>query len=127
MIDKVTMRRFFLYAILITACILFPLTASALPIEKSEIKERANLYINQLNFYIYIVSKLYKNFSEFEAQIIFLKYPDDPYIIEYLKDNRMKIDREINSKIKGILEEDFSQNLSHCVKCNFSINARCII
>ena len=96
-------------------------------IEKSEIKERANLYINQLNFYIYIVSKLYKNFSEFEAQIIFLKYPDDPYIIEYLKDNRMKIDREINSKIKGILEEDFSKNLSHCVQCNFSINTRCII
>ena len=96
-------------------------------IGKSEIKERVNLYINQLNFYIYIVSKLYKNFSEFEARIIFLKYPDDPFRVGCFKDDLVKIEKEINSKIKGILEEDFSQNLSHCVKCNFSINARCII
>ena len=96
-------------------------------IEKSEIKERANLYINQLNFYIYIVSKWYKNFSEFEMRIIFLKYPDNPFSAGYFRNDLMKIEKEINSKIRGILEEDFSKNLSHCTQCNFSINSRCII
>ena len=96
-------------------------------IKQSEIIERANLYMNQLKFYIYIISKLYKNISEFEARIIFLKYPDNPFMINYLKEDLTAIDQEINSIIKGILAEDFSKNISHCMRCNFSINTKCII
>ncbi len=96
-------------------------------IKRSEIIERVNLYINQLKFYIYIINKLYKNISEFEAQIIFLKYPDNPFKINYLNEDLTIIEREINSIIKGILVEDFSKNISHCMQCNFSINTKCII
>lgn len=96
-------------------------------IKQSEIVERTNLYINQLKFYIYIINKLYNNISEFEARIIFLKYPDNPFKINYLKEGLKIVGQEINSVIKGILVEDFSKNLSHCTQCNFSINNKCII
>jgi len=96
-------------------------------IEKKLIENRAKYYLNQLNFYVYIVSKLHKEFDEIEIRLVFLKFPDNPFVINYNRKNIEGIRKNILIMIKGILREEYPKNLSHCYECNFSINSRCIV
>jgi len=96
-------------------------------IEKKLIENRAKYYLNQLNFYVYIVSKLHMEFDEIETRLVFLKFPDNPFVINYNRKNIEEIRKNILLMIKGILREEYPKNLSHCYECNFSINNKCII
>ncbi|MCH7963827.1 MAG: UvrD-helicase domain-containing protein [Bacteroidetes bacterium] len=96
-------------------------------IEKEIIDNRIKYYLNQLNFYVYIVSKLHMEFDEIEIRLIFLKFPDSPFVINYNRKNIEDIRKDILKIIKGILREKYPKNLSHCYECNFSINNKCII
>lgn len=96
-------------------------------IEIESIKNRANYYINQLNFYANIVSKLHNDVNNFLIKIIFLKLPDETFSINYNRDDIEKIDYEISKAVQGILNDDSSKNLTHCNDCNFSVAGRCII
>ncbi len=88
-------------------------------IEKELIENRAKYYLNQLNFYVYIVSKLHKEFDEIEVRLVFLKFPDNPFVINYNCKNIEEIGKDIIKIIKGILREEYPKNLSYCYKCNF--------
>ncbi len=96
-------------------------------IEKKLIENRVKYYLNQLNFYVYIVSKLQKEFDEIEIRLIFLKFPDNPFVINYNHKNIEEIRKDTLKIIKGILREEHPKNLSHCYECNFSINNKCIV
>ena len=96
-------------------------------IQAKIIKDIANYYLNQLNFYANIVSKLHKDFEQIEIKIIFLKHPDIPFSMVYRKTDIERIETEITAAIKGILRGDSSKNLLHCKECNFSFKNRCII
>ncbi len=96
-------------------------------IEKGLIENRVKYYINQLNFYVYIVSKLHKEFDEIEVRLIFLKFPNDPFVVNYNRKNIEEIRKDILKIIKGILREEYPKNLSHCCECNFSLNNKCIV
>jgi len=96
-------------------------------IDRELIEDRAKYYLNQLNFYVYIVSKLHKEFDEIEIRLLFLKFPDKPFVINYSHNNIEEIRKEILKIINGILCEVYPKNLSHCYECNFSINNKCII
>jgi hypothetical protein len=96
-------------------------------IEKKLIENRTKYYLNQLNFYVYIVSKLHMEFDEIEIRLIFLKFPDNPFVVNYDRKNIEEIRKNILIMIKGILREEYPKNLSHCYECNFSINNKCIV
>ena len=96
-------------------------------IDKKLIENRAKYHLNQLNFYVYIVSKLHKEFNRIEIRLVFLKFPDNPFVINYNRKNIEEIRKYILKIIKGILREEYPKNLSHCYECNFSINNKCIV
>jgi hypothetical protein len=96
-------------------------------IEKELIENRAKYYLNQLNFYVYIVSKLHREFDEIEIRLVFLKFPDNPFVINYNRKNIVELRKDILKIINRILGEEYPKNLSHCYECNFSINNKCII
>jgi hypothetical protein len=96
-------------------------------IEEELIEDRAKYYLNQLNFYAYIVSKLHREFEEIEIRLVFLKFPDKSFVIKYNQQNIEELKKDILKIINGILKEDYRKNLSHCYECNFSINNKCIV
>jgi len=96
-------------------------------IEKELIENRAKYYLNRLNFYVYIVSKLHNEFDEIEIRLVFLKFPDNPFVINYNRKIIQEIRKDILIIINGILREEYPKNLSHCYECNFSINNKCIV
>jgi ATP-dependent helicase/nuclease subunit A len=96
-------------------------------IEEELIENRAKYYLNQLNFYVYIVSKLHSEFDEIEIRLVFLKFPDKPLVIKYNRKNIEELRKDILKIINGILKEEYPKNLSHCYECNFSVNNNCIV
>lgn len=96
-------------------------------VSADSIVERSKHYFNQLIFYVYIVSKLYKEFDEIETRLVFLKFPDKAVVEKYDRVAVKKIGEQINSYIGGILSGEFTKNTIHCNECNFSVDNKCII
>ena len=70
---------------------------------------------------------MHKEFNEIEIRLVFLKFPDNPFVIIYNRINIEEIRKDIFKIIDGILKEEYHKNLSHCYECNFSINNKCIV
>ncbi|MHB1686595.1 MAG: UvrD-helicase domain-containing protein [Ignavibacteriaceae bacterium] len=96
-------------------------------ISENDIKEKSEVYINQMNFYSYIVSKLFPNVTKFELRLIFLKHPQSLVAKEITSYSLKEIKDKINLMTENILRQSFVKNANHCPKCKFSINfTRCI-
>lgn len=96
-------------------------------IDLISINERAKYYLTQLNFYVYIISNLYKEFDDIEIRILFLKFPNNPFMMVYNKEAVKRIGEDISNIISKILANDFQKNLSHCSECNFSVKNKCVV
>ena len=68
-----------------------------------------------------------KEFNEIEIRLVFLKFPDNPFVISYNRKNIEDIRKDMLKIINGILREVYPKDLSHCYGCNFSINNKCIV
>lgn len=96
-------------------------------IEFDEISKHAEFYSMQLKFYLYIASKLYKQFESFTGNLIFIKYPDNPVTFSYSKLQVNKLKEEIYSIIAGIRKKVMYKNYGHCKMCSFAdSNFECI-
>ena len=97
-------------------------------IVKEKISSRAAEYFPQLEFYSYIISRLYKNLTAFELRLIFIKFPDQE-TVELLDRKKVAgLGNEIEKMILRLRLRDFTQNLSHCADCNFSLkNKICVV
>lgn len=96
-------------------------------IQEDEISKRGAKYLSQLNFYALIFKKLYPHFTEIELRIIFLKYPDQPFVKMYTKIIKNETIIELKNLISSIRNNNYSVNLDHCSRCIFGINNnRCI-
>lgn len=85
---------------------------------------KTQLYLNQLKFYSYISSKLFKNFSEFELKLVYIKNPEK-IISENINHTKLKlIEDDIQKTLSLINENKFEKNKSHCAYCNYSINSK---
>jgi len=97
-------------------------------IELKEIKKRKENYINQLKFYSYIASKLFKNFESFEVLLVFIKHPD---FIQLDGINRQELESfgvTLKDTIKNIRCKNFIKNTKHCSVCNYYIKHKdCIM
>jgi hypothetical protein len=95
---------------------------------ESEIYERGEKYLSQLNFYALIIKRIFPLTLEVELRIIFLKDPDQPFVKIFTKSDENKTRTEIKDLIISIRNNNYSVNLDHCSQCIFSINKnRCIV
>ncbi|WP_337872667.1 UvrD-helicase domain-containing protein [Ignavibacterium sp.] len=96
-------------------------------IDKQNASSKFREYSNQLKFYLYISSYLFKNYDTFEARLIFLRKPDLELTIKYSSENITELKKEISGLIEGIVLGSFPKNLNHCDLCKFSTNEKCIV
>jgi len=95
---------------------------------ESEISKRGGKYLSQLNFYALLLRRLYPFFAEVELRIIFLKFPELPFIKIFTKRDENRTISEIKDLIISIRNNNYSVNLEHCSRCIFSINNnKCIV
>ena len=83
-------------------------------------------YREQLRFYAYICSQVYKKVDSFELRLVFLSNPEavKPELVtraelSVVKD---KIDSLITALRGSFASGEFSKNTSHCGECRFSFN-----
>lgn len=88
-------------------------------------------YREQLRFYAYICSQVYKTVDKFELQLVFLSDPEavkpETVTREELSAVKEKIDSLITALRGSFASGEFSKNTSHCAECRFSFNTgRCL-
>jgi ATP-dependent helicase/nuclease subunit A len=97
-------------------------------ISEHEIKERAEAYLPQLEFYSYIVKQFFNKKLEIEHKIAFIKHPDKVFSKTADINGFENIKEEIKEMVNNIRKENFSQNLDHCSKCLYALRQeKCII
>jgi ATP-dependent helicase/nuclease subunit A len=96
-------------------------------IEADELKMKAEKYLPQLKFYSYIITRLFNNKKAVEGRVIFIKYPQNPFIFnnDEISDENLK--PSVKAMIRSIRNNNYSLNLSHCKDCIFADeNSQCI-
>jgi hypothetical protein len=89
-------------------------------IKETELNSRAEKYLPQLKFYAYIISRLFIKKYEIEGRIIFVKYPEKPYVFNYDDISDRNIKADIDTMIFSIRNNNYSVNLNACKECIFS-------
>jgi len=96
-------------------------------INANEIDVFAGRYLPQLKFYAYIISRLFNKKHEIEGRIIFIKYPENPFIFNFDETADQNIKSNIKSMIHSIRNNNYSVNLSACKDCIFADeNSQCV-
>ena len=96
-------------------------------IVKNEINVTAQKYLPQLKFYAYIISRLFNKKQQVEGRIIFIKYPENPFIFNFDGTADQSIKSGIKSMIHSIRNNNYSVNLSACKDCIFADeNLQCV-
>jgi len=97
-------------------------------IQQNEIRKHAEYYLMQLKFYLYIASKLFTKFEQFEGSLIFIKHPNERVTITYDNQKMKQLKKEITDIVKSIRTKNSRKNLKHCKVCSFSgLTNNCII
>ena len=97
-------------------------------IEKKEIKKHAEYYLMQLKFYIYIASRLFSDYDNFEGSLVFVEHPADIVTINYDKNEIKNLENEIARIINSMRNKDSEKNFNHCKVCSFSGSSnKCIV
>lgn len=89
-------------------------------VNEENITSKAEHYLNQLKFYFYIVSGLYKNINDFELRLIFLKQPDKKFLIELKQKDRLKFGVELKKTLSALQLKSYCKERKHCHNCNYS-------
>ncbi|PKL84092.1 MAG: hypothetical protein CVV24_01600 [Ignavibacteriae bacterium HGW-Ignavibacteriae-3] len=89
-------------------------------VKNEQLISRASDYLPQLQFYAYILSKLYKEINSYELRIIFLKNPENPVSYNISLNDLTAFGDELELAVTEIFSEQFKPNLNHCSKCHFA-------
>jgi ATP-dependent helicase/nuclease subunit A len=94
---------------------------------RNEINFRAEKYFPQLKFYFYIISRLFNKKQKIEGRLIFIKYPENPFIFNYDELSQKNIKSSVKAMVSSIRNNNYSVNLNACKECIFSNdNIQCI-
>ena len=97
-------------------------------ISASEINERAENYLPQLEFYSYIVNRFFDKNPETEIKLVFIKHPDEVFRKAIKANDFVRINKEIKEMVGTFRNGKFSKNLDHCSKCLYAMRQeKCII
>lgn len=95
-------------------------------VSSEDLSKKSKAYITQLNFYSFIVSKLYKGLLEIETRLIFIKHPDKTIVRKINKETLNNIRNDILNMVKITRRKNYIKNLDHCRLCYFAVNGNCI-
>jgi len=97
-------------------------------INAKDVEKRAEYYLMQLKFYLYIATKLFKGFDFYEGNLLFIKHPDRPVSIFYDDKEIIMLQKEIKSIIDSLRNRNKEKNYAHCKMCTYSaFTKECII
>ena len=95
-------------------------------ISGEDVEARADNYLIQLKFYLFIAQKLFSNYNSFQLLLIFIKHPEKPVIKNFDIKELFLVKKEISDIIKGIIHKNFYKNTNHCEVCVYSdVNKKC--
>lgn len=86
-------------------------------INHTEINIRADKYLPQLSFYSYIISRLFNKKHKIEGRLIFIKYPEHPFIFNYDEVSDKRIKSSLRDMVNSIRNNKYSVNLKACKEC----------
>jgi ATP-dependent helicase/nuclease subunit A len=96
-------------------------------IKETELYSSAEKYLPQLKFYAYIISKLFNKKQQVEGRLIFIKYPENPFIFNFDGTADQSIKSGIKLMIESMRNNNYSVNLSACKDCIFADeNLQCV-
>jgi hypothetical protein len=96
-------------------------------INLDEIEASSQKYLPQLKFYAYIISGLFNKKYEIQGRIIFIKYPENPFIFNFDETAEQSIKSGVRMMIHSIRNNIYTANLSACKDCIFADeNSECI-
>jgi len=96
-------------------------------IDFDEVNERGEIYLPQLQFYAYIISKLYPEKETFEVRLIFIKHPEKNYIKEYTVKEISEFRNIVEEYVNSVKNKTYEKNIKHCHKCYFFLNKKMCI
>ncbi len=97
-------------------------------VSEKEVKNQAEYYLMQLKFYLYIASKLFNEFDNFEGNLVFIKQPEKVVNVTFDKNSVKNLHKEIKSVIDLLRKKEMNKNLDHCPSCIFSgFTKKCIV
>ncbi len=91
-----------------------------------EIGKKSKAYLTQLNFYAYIVSKLYPGIGDIETRLIFIKHPHKTTVRQITKKMLQTIKGDIIGMVKLTRTKNYLPVTEHCRDCNFAVEGKCI-
>ena len=94
-------------------------------IEKNEILNESVKYTHQLNFYAFIVKKLFPE-KKVETILLFVKHPDEPVIKTYSDEMIKAFGKKLGRDIVNIHQQNFVPNPEHCRYCQFFEKGKCL-
>lgn len=97
-------------------------------ISVTEINERAENYLPQLEFYSYIVNRFFDKNPEIQLKLAFIKHPDKIFSRAIGMKDFIRIGEEIEKMVSVFRNGKFSKHLDHCNKCLYALRQeKCII
>lgn len=97
-------------------------------VSEKEVKNQAEFYLMQLKFYLYIASKQFMEFENFEAYLVFIKQPESLIKMSFNRNTIKDLQREIKTVINSLRNKEMNKNVNHCSDCAFSgFTKNCII
>jgi len=96
-------------------------------VKESDIKRKAEHYIPQLKFYVYVLSRKFRDVGKIEVELIFIKHPDKSVKFTFDKKEIQIFGEEIKEIVGLIRKGSFEKNLNHCSQCHFALNKKCVL
>ena len=97
-------------------------------IKVTDVEKRGDYYLMQLKFYLYIASKLFKGFDNFEGNLVFIKHPENPVTVSFDNTKIQMLQTEIKSIINSLRHKEIEKKYTHCPMCVYSgFTKNCII
>ncbi len=95
-------------------------------VSAGQIQSRALVHKPQLAVYAYLVHK-WSGQNEVTATLLLLRHPDKPVHFVFGKKDFQEFEREVESCIKKIKQNNFDRTMDICESCTYQKNHKCLI
>jgi hypothetical protein len=89
-------------------------------VDPAQLTASGTKYLPQLKFYSYIAKRLFDKNSEIESRIVYIKHPENPFVINYKDADDKYISSNLDRMIQSLRNNEYSLNLNNCRECLFA-------
>ncbi|MBE2281116.1 MAG: UvrD-helicase domain-containing protein [Ignavibacteriaceae bacterium] len=95
-------------------------------VNEESIKQKADYYFNQLDFYAVLISKILPDIKKITLRLAFLRVPENNQFKEFDKSLIIGIEEKIKLMVNTIRSGNYPKNEKSCSKCIFYSGNSCI-